>query len=130
MFYFICLIIYLFLFIYFKFLLYLNLIKYCNWNFLRVFLINLATVFGFVHCCYISALMLTCFRLMNDHATYFQPRTIFASFLYLYGVIIQSVIQSFTEYVRIYWRSINFVCEIVFLEKAWMNFKMYNKKII
>ena len=36
-----------------------------------------------VHCCYISALVLTCFRLMKGRATFFQPETIVASFLHL-----------------------------------------------
>ena len=52
---------------------------------LRVFLINqnLATVFGFVHCCYILALVLTCFRLTMGRATYFRPETIVTSFFHL-----------------------------------------------
>ena len=53
---------------------YLNLIKFSNRNLLRLFLINknLAIVFGLVPCCYILALVLTCFRPMKDRATYFR----------------------------------------------------------
>ena len=36
-----------------------------------------------VRCCFISALVLTCFRLTKGRATSFQPETIVASFLHL-----------------------------------------------
>ena len=36
-----------------------------------------------VRCCYISALVLTCFRLKKGRATFFLPETIVASFLHL-----------------------------------------------
>ena len=36
-----------------------------------------------LRCCYISALMLTCFRLTKGRATFFRPETIVASFLHL-----------------------------------------------
>ena len=36
-----------------------------------------------VHFCYIPALMLTCFRLTKDCATFFWPETIIANFLHL-----------------------------------------------
>ena len=39
--------------------------------------------FGFVRCCYISVLVLTCFHLTKGRATYFLPETIVASFLHL-----------------------------------------------
>ena len=44
--------------------------------------LNLAIVFGFVRCCYISALVLNCFRLKKGRATFFRPETIVASFLH------------------------------------------------
>ena len=44
---------------------------------------NPATVFGFVRCCYNSALELTCFRLRKGSATFSQPETFFANFLHL-----------------------------------------------
>ena len=53
--------------------------------FLKVFVmnLNLANVFDFVRCCYISALLLTCFHLTKARATYLRPETIAASFLHL-----------------------------------------------
>ena len=36
-----------------------------------------------LHCCYISALMLTCFLLTKGRTTYFWPETIVASFLHI-----------------------------------------------
>ena len=42
--------------------------------------LNLALVFCFTSCCYISALVLTCLRLMKGRATFFQSETIVASF--------------------------------------------------
>ena len=44
---------------------------------------NLATVWGFVRCCYISSQMLACFRLTKGRATFFQLEIIVASFLHL-----------------------------------------------
>ena len=53
--------------------------KYVPWP-----LVNLTIVFDFVRCCYISALVLTCFRLTKGRATFFWPKTIVkASFLHL-----------------------------------------------
>ena len=40
-------------------------------------------LFGFVHCCYISSIVLTCFRLKKGRATYFRPEIIVASILHL-----------------------------------------------
>ena len=40
------------------------------------------TLFITVRCCYISALLLTCLRLMKGRATFFWPETIVASFLH------------------------------------------------
>ena len=37
----------------------------------------------FVRCCYISALVLNCFRLTKSRAMYFRPETILASFLHV-----------------------------------------------
>ena len=36
-----------------------------------------------IRCCYISALVLTCFRLTKGRATFFRPETIVAGFLHL-----------------------------------------------
>ena len=44
-------------------------------------------------CCYISTLVLTCFRLTKGRAMFFRPETIVVSFLHLYGVTFQSVIK-------------------------------------
>ena len=39
--------------------------------------------FGFVRCCYISVLVLTCFHLTKGRITHFRPEIIVASFLHL-----------------------------------------------
>ena len=56
----------------------------------------------YVRCCYISALVLTCFRLTEGRAMHFRPETIVDKFLASYGVTFQSVTKSFfnslTEY--------------------------------
>ena len=60
-----------------------NQIQWQDLNLLQILLnLNLAIVFGFVRCCYISALVLTCFRLKKDRAAFFRPETIVASFLH------------------------------------------------
>ena len=43
---------------------------------------NFALVFGFVRCCYISSLVLNCFRLKKGRVTFFWPETIVANFLH------------------------------------------------
>ena len=39
--------------------------------------------FNFLHRCYISPLVFTCFRMMKGRATFFPPETIVVSFLHL-----------------------------------------------
>ena len=74
-----------FIIIIFHFLHLLNLINVLNQKFLKAIVINLnhANVLGFVRCCYVSALVLTCFRRTKGRATYFRPETIVESFLHL-----------------------------------------------
>ena len=59
--------------------------------------LNLAIVFGFVGCCYNSALVLTCFRLTKGRATFFPPKTIIVSFLHLV-VLFFKVILNHSSY--------------------------------
>ena len=46
-----------------------------------------------IHCCYISALVLTCLHLMKGHDRFFRPKTI-VEFLAFHGVTFQNVIKS------------------------------------
>ena len=46
-----------------------------------------------VRCCYISALVLTCFRLKKSRATFFRPETIVASFLHLMVLFFKALLN-------------------------------------
>ena len=46
-------------------------------------LLSLLYLYPKLRCCWISALVLTCFRLTKGCATFFRPETIVASFLHL-----------------------------------------------
>ena len=81
-----------------------NQIQWQDINLLQILLkISVCTIWWVlivVRCCYISALVLSCFRLKKDRATFFRPETIVASFLHsmlLLPKVFSLCIQSFFE---------------------------------
>ena len=87
-----------------------------------------------VRCCYISALVLTCFRLKKGHVTFFRPETIVASFLHLMVLFFKLLLnhsskrQFLVLHCHILWRFPISVC--LGWKICWLASSLYHSKCL